>query len=84
MKMVRFAKIYSDQLDAIRTGSLPDQFVDTDWADSVLRQASIQNHNLSFTGGSENLLSTLSGLFSSRCYCKSKFKSERYNLSFIF
>jgi hypothetical protein len=24
--MVRFAKIYSDQLDAIRTGSLPDQF----------------------------------------------------------
>jgi hypothetical protein len=51
-----FAKIYSDQLDAIRTGSLPDQFADTDWADSVLRQASIQNHNLSFTGGSENLL----------------------------
>jgi TonB-linked SusC/RagA family outer membrane protein len=73
----------ADQLDAIRTGSLPDQFADTDWADSVLRQASIQNHNLSFTGGSEKSTFRLSlGYLVQDAIVKSKFKSERYNLSF--
>jgi TonB-linked SusC/RagA family outer membrane protein len=73
----------TDQMEAIRTGSLPDQFADTDWADSVLRQASIQNHNLSFTGGSEKSTYRLSlGYLGQDAIIRSKFKSERYNLSF--
>ncbi|MFH6768601.1 TonB-dependent receptor [Gaetbulibacter aquiaggeris] len=72
-----------DQIEAIRTGSLPDQFADTNWADAVLRQASIQNHNLSFTGGSEKSTYRLSlGYLGQDAIIKSKFKSERYNLSF--
>ncbi|MCB0471415.1 MAG: SusC/RagA family TonB-linked outer membrane protein, partial [Flavobacteriaceae bacterium] len=39
-----------EQLEAIRTGSLPDQFANTSWADEVLTTASIINHNLSISG----------------------------------
>lgn len=79
-----FIPRYSDpQLEAIRTGSLPDQFVDTNWADEILRQASIQNHNLSFSGGSKKSTFRLSlGYLGQDAIVKSKFKSERYNLSF--
>lgn len=73
----------SEQMEAIRTGSLPDQFADTDWADAVLRQAAITSHNLSFTGGSEKSTYRLSlGYLGQDAIIKSKFKSERYNLSF--
>jgi TonB-linked SusC/RagA family outer membrane protein len=79
-----FIPRYSDsQLEAIRTGSLPDQFADTNWADEILRQASIQNHNLSFSGGSKKSTFRLSlGYLGQDAIVKSKFKSERYNLSF--
>ncbi|WP_445738273.1 SusC/RagA family TonB-linked outer membrane protein [Mariniflexile sp.] len=71
------------QIEAIRTGALPNQFTDTNWSDAVLKQASIQNHNLSFTGGSEKTTYRLSlGYLGQDAIVKSKFKSERYNLSF--
>jgi len=72
-----------EQIELIRTGSSPDMFANTDWADEVLRQASIQNHNLSFTGGSQKTTYRLSlGFLGQDAIIKSKFKSERYNLSF--
>jgi len=72
----------ADQLEAIRNGSLPDQFADTDWVDEVLTSAPIQNHNLSFTGGSKKTTYRLSlGYLSQDAIIRSKFKSERYNLS---
>lgn len=73
----------SEQIEAIRTGSLPDQFANTSWADEVLKQASIQNHNLSFSGGNEKTTYRLSlGYLGQDAIIKSKFKTERYNLSF--
>ncbi|WP_242085527.1 SusC/RagA family TonB-linked outer membrane protein [Aestuariivivens sediminis] len=72
-----------EQLEAIRTGSSPNYFADTDWADAVLRTASIQNHNLSFSGGSKKSTYRVSlGYLGQDAIVKSKFKYERYNLSF--
>lgn len=71
-----------DQMDAIRTGSLPDQFANTSWADEVLRMASIQNHNFSFSGGNDKTTYRLSlGYLGQDAIIRSKFKSERYNIS---
>lgn len=71
-----------EQIDAIRTGSLPDQFANTNWVDEVLQQAAVQNHNLSFTGGSQKTTYRVSlGFLTQDAIIKSKFKSERYNLS---
>jgi TonB-linked SusC/RagA family outer membrane protein len=73
----------ADQMEAIRTGSLPDQFANTSWADEVLRMASIQNHNFSFSGGNAKSTYRLSlGYLGQDAIVRSKFKSERYNLSF--
>ncbi|MGZ0014784.1 SusC/RagA family TonB-linked outer membrane protein [Yeosuana sp. AK3] len=73
----------TDQLEAIRTGSSPDQFANTNWADEILRQASIQSHNLSFSGGSEKTTYRLSmGYLGQDAIVRSKFKTQRYNLSF--
>lgn len=73
----------TDQIEAIRTGSSPDQFSNTNWADAVLQQASIQNHNISFSGGSEKTTYRVSlGYLGQDAVVKSKFKFERYNLSF--
>ena len=72
-----------EQLEAIRTGSLPDQFANTSWADEVLTTASIINHNLSISGGNNKTTYRLSlGYMAQDAIVKSKFKSERYNLSF--
>jgi len=72
-----------EQLTAIRAGSLPDQFANTNWADEVLRQATVQNHNISFSGGSTKTTFRVSlGYLSQDAIIRSKFKSERYNLSF--
>jgi TonB-linked SusC/RagA family outer membrane protein len=77
------ARYTPDQMEAIRTGSLPDQFSDTDWADELLQQAPIQNHNLSFSGGTKKSTYRLSlGYLNQEAIVRSKFKSERYNLSF--
>ncbi len=71
-----------EQMEAIRTGSLPDQFGNTSWADEVLQQASIQNHNLSLSGGNANTGYRFSlGYLEQDAIVKSKFKTRRYNLS---
>ncbi len=79
-----FIPRYTDtQIEAIRTGSLPDQFANTSWADEVLTQASIQNHNFAFSGGNDKTTYRLSlGYLGQDAIVKSKFNSERYNLSF--
>lgn len=72
----------AEQLEAIGNGSLPDQFADTNWAEEVLRSAYIQNHNFSFSGGSKKTTYRVSlGYLGQDAIIKSKFKSERYNLS---
>ena len=71
-----------DQILAINNGSLPDQFANTNWAESVMQQADIQNHNVSFSGGSKNTSFRVSlGYLGQNSIIKSKFKSERTNLS---
>jgi len=71
-----------DQLEAIRTGSLPDQFANTKWTDEVLTSAPIQNHHLSFSGGNENTTYRFSlGYLDQKAIIKSKFQAKRYNLS---
>ena len=70
-----------DQMEAIRTGSLPDQFADTNWTDEVLRSAPIQNHHLSFSGGSDKTTYRLSlGYLGQESIVTSKFETKRYNL----
>ncbi len=73
---------YSDQvLEAIRTGSQPDQYANTNWARETLRDAPIQNHYLSFSGGSDNLTYRVSlGYLNQQAIVRGKFKSERYTL----
>ncbi|MDE3184364.1 MAG: TonB-dependent receptor [Bacteroidota bacterium] len=75
---------YSDaDIQAIIDGSNPDQFANTKWSDVILRQAPVQNHYLSFSGGNEKTTYRLSvGYLNQQAVVKGKFKSERYNLSF--
>jgi TonB-linked SusC/RagA family outer membrane protein len=76
-------RYFPDQLQAIADGSLPDQYSDTNWADEVLQTAQIQNHNLSFSGGSKKTTYRASlGFMTQDAVVKSKFRSNRYNLSF--
>jgi TonB-linked SusC/RagA family outer membrane protein len=71
------------QIEAIRTGSLPDQFGDTNWADELLTFAPIQNHNISLSGGNDKTTYRVSlGFLGQDAIIRSKFRSERYNLSF--
>ena len=71
-----------DQIEAIRTGSLPDQFADTNWANEVLTFAPIQNHNISFSGGNNKTTYRMSvGFLQQDAIVKSKFKTERYSIS---
>lgn len=71
-----------EHIEAIRTGSLPDQFANTNWADAVLQTAPIQNHNFSFSGGNVKTTFRVSmGYLKQESIIKSKFKSERYNLT---
>ncbi|MEW2922560.1 TonB-dependent receptor [Muricauda sp. ANG21] len=79
-----FEPRYTDaQLEAIQTGSNPDQFANTNWAKEVLTDAPILNHNLSFSGGNKKTTYRLSlGYLNQKAIVKSKFETERYNLSF--
>lgn len=73
------------QIDAISTGSLPDQFANTNWTKAILKPASVQNHNLALSGGNSKSNYRLSlGYLGQDAIIKSKLKSERYNLSFNF
>ena len=71
------------QLEAIRTGSMPDQFANTNWVSNVIHDAPINNHHLSLTGGNEKTTYRFSlGYLSQESIVKSKFRSNRYNISF--
>lgn len=49
-------KAYTDDmLEALRTGSDPDHFANTDWAGEMFRTAPMHQHHLSVTGGSKNV-----------------------------
>jgi TonB-linked SusC/RagA family outer membrane protein len=73
---------FSDaQLATIRDGSQPDQFANTKWADVALRDAQIQNHYLSFSGGTDKTTYRISvGYLGQEAVVRGKFKSDRYNL----
>lgn len=75
---------YSDaDIQAIIDGSNPDQYANTNWASEILRTAPIQNHYLSFSGGSDKTTYRVSaGYLNQQAIVKGNFKSERYNLSF--
>ena len=71
------------QMQAIRDGSLPDQFADTNWADAVLQRATLVNHNLSITGGTKKSSYRFSmGYMGQDAIVRSKFRNDRYTLSF--
>lgn len=71
-----------DQINAINSGSLPDQFANTSWANEVLQQAQVQNHNLSLSGGGVNTSYRFSvGYLNQDAIIQSKFQTTRYNLS---
>jgi TonB-dependent starch-binding outer membrane protein SusC len=68
-------------IEAIRNGTDPDQFANTNWAKVALRDAPIQNHYLSFTGGSDQVTYRVSlGYLNQEAVVNGKFKSDRYNL----
>jgi TonB-dependent starch-binding outer membrane protein SusC len=68
-------------IEAIRNGTMPDQYANTNWARETLRDAPIQNHYLSFSGGSDNLTYRVSlGYLNQQAIVRGKFKSDRYTL----
>jgi TonB-dependent starch-binding outer membrane protein SusC len=71
----------ASDIDAIRNGTAPDRFANTKWADEVLRNAPIQQHYLSVSGGSENTSYRLSaGFLTQDAIVRGKFKNNRYTL----
>lgn len=71
-----------DNIQAIINGSSPDQYSNTNWADVALRDAPIQNHYLSFTGGTEKVTFRASvGYLGQEAVVRGKFKTDRYTLS---
>lgn len=74
---------YSDaDIQAMRDGSNPDQYANTNWAKVLLRTAPMQNHYLAFSGGSEKLTYRASlGYLTQEAVVRGKFKSDRFNLS---
>lgn len=50
------AKAYTpEMLEALRTGSDPDHFANTQWAEEMFRTAPMHQHHLSVTGGSKDV-----------------------------
>lgn len=45
----------AEMLEALRIGSDPDHFANTDWAKEIFRTAPMHQHHLSVTGGSRNV-----------------------------
>jgi TonB-linked SusC/RagA family outer membrane protein len=69
-------------IQAIIDGSDPNRYANTNWASEILRTAPIQNHYLSFSGGSDKTTYRIStGYQNQEAVVKGKFKSERFNLS---
>lgn len=70
-----------EDINAIRNGTNPDQYANTNWSKVALRNAPIQNHYLSFSGGTDKTTFRLSlGYLNQEAIVKGKFKSDRYNL----
>ncbi len=70
-------------IQAIQDGSLPDKYTNTNWARVILRDAPIQNHYISFSGGNDKTTYRVSmGYLNQEAIVQGKFKSQRYNLSF--
>ncbi len=60
----------------------PDQYSNTNWAKAILRNAPIQNHYLSFSGGNDKTTYRASlGYLKQEAIVKGKFKSQRFNFS---
>jgi|YelNatPaOPRAMG01_1025707.scaffolds.fasta_scaffold03397_3 TonB-linked SusC/RagA family outer membrane protein len=69
-------------IQAIKDGSNPDQYANTNWARAILRTAPIQNHYLSFSGGNDKTTYRASlSYLNQDAIVQGKFKSQRYTLS---
>jgi TonB-linked SusC/RagA family outer membrane protein len=68
-------------IEAIRNGTAPDRFANTNWAKEVLQDAPIQQHYLSFSGGNEATTFRVSaGYLTQDAIVRGKFKNNRYSL----
>lgn len=74
---------YTDaNIQAMKDGSMPDQYANTNWAKAILRKAPIQNHYLSMSGGNDKTTYRLSvGYLRQDAIVRGKFSNERFNLS---
>jgi TonB-linked SusC/RagA family outer membrane protein len=69
-------------IQAMRDGSNPDRFANTNWANEILRRAPIQNHYISFSGGNDRTTFRASlGYLNQEAVVQGNFKSSRYNMS---
>ncbi|HSU49056.1 MAG TPA: SusC/RagA family TonB-linked outer membrane protein, partial [Segetibacter sp.] len=74
---------YTDaNIQAIKDGSDPDRYTNTNWAREILKTAPVQNHYLAFSGGNDKTTYRVSlGYLSQEAVVKGKFKSDRFNVS---
>lgn len=69
-------------IQSIIDEAYPDQYSNTNWAKAILRNAPIQNHYLSFSGGNDKTTFRASlGYLKQEAIVKGKFKSQRFNFS---
>ena len=69
-------------IQAMRDGTDPDRYSNTNWASEILRKAIIENHYISFSGGNDRTTYRASfGYLNQEAVVQGKFKSRRYNLS---
>lgn len=68
-------------IEAIRTGSSPEKYSNTNWANTLLQDAPIQQHYMSFSGGGDATTFRISaGYLSQDAIVKGKFKNKRYSM----
>lgn len=68
-------------IEAIRTGSSPERYANTKWTDVILRDAPIQQHYLSFSGGNDATTFRVSaGYLTQDAIVNGKFKNDRFSL----
>lgn len=73
---------YSEEaIDAIRNGTMPERYANTNWADVALRDAPIQSHYLGFSGGTDRTTYRVSlSYLNQEAVVQGKFQNERYTL----
>jgi TonB-dependent starch-binding outer membrane protein SusC len=72
-------------IEAIKNGTSPEKYGNTNWATAALQDAPMQNHYLSFSGGSEQTTYRISlGVLSQDAVVKGKFQFNRYTLGLNF